>query len=380
MLTLLISAVMASTAGAGPASKVDVDAKWWFNNPPYRLHDKRCVVLFFFDCRQRESQRWVRHLNRTARNRDVLVIGLTDGGRESAEKFIADNHVRFTVGAGSRSASTFGVRRLPALIWIDPDDRTRSTPVDFEQVRERISSARSHAGGATAPEDQDEAGLKDIIAGDAPGPDRRAAVQMLWERFGMHQPHAFVEYAREQMGEEPDPWVRGALRYYSDLAQGLPRHDRASSDSNQLFAQYGANRDSPQWAAVRAFETNQATLAPPALLEAYRKHATAAPVDVLIRRSVIKELGRRKDTEPNRVAARAALMEILRSEPDRSNRLFAVGSLGDVCKTGDQEAADLLAELARNETYVLNVRPAMEYTSYYIRTGIDDTRFFEPNP
>jgi hypothetical protein len=72
---------------------------------------------------------------------------------------------------------------------------------------------------------------------------------------------------------------------------------------------------------------------------------------------------------PDRTAARAALAEIVGVDPDFSIRLVATMGLGQVCQVGDTEIADYLDGLAAAEPHLLNVKPTMEYTSDYLRTG-----------
>ncbi|RMF83476.1 MAG: hypothetical protein D6744_04580, partial [Planctomycetota bacterium] len=83
-----------------------LDARYWFNNPVFRLHDDRAVVLFLFEVRERDRSTLeaVRALNRVAARPDTVVIGLTPDGRQEVETFIRRHRVRFTVGAGSRNA------------------------------------------------------------------------------------------------------------------------------------------------------------------------------------------------------------------------------------------------------------------------------------
>ena len=124
---------------AGP--NAEIEAKCWFNNPVYRLRDDRRVVLFFFECDSKEAAAWTKRLNRMSRRPDMVIIGLTDDGRAAAERFIKRRNVRFTIGAGSRTAKRLGIRELPALRVVDAKDRSRIRVAESFQVLVTIKPA-----------------------------------------------------------------------------------------------------------------------------------------------------------------------------------------------------------------------------------------------
>ena len=135
-------------AVAAKANAADIEARHWFHNPAYRLHDDRTVVLFFFTS-DRETARWARRLEVVGQRPDAVVIGLTRDSKESVEEFIKRYRVRFTVGSGSRSAEAFGVRELPAVRL-------------FRRGKDGIQEEKLDYGGLNAllenwPQSEDEA-------------------------------------------------------------------------------------------------------------------------------------------------------------------------------------------------------------------------------
>ncbi len=359
---------VARAGGADPAP--EIQARYWFNNPVFRLHDDRTVVLWFFSLKDRrrsgELEQTVRALRRVAANPRVVVIGLTPDRRSAAQRFIRKYRVPFTIGAGSRSHRDFGVRRLPALLRIDRRGRSEPEPLTVEEL-----SSLEPDYGQWQPSDLSRLTtpwqLRALIESEADGRIRRAAVARLYE---LSEAREFARWAEGQVSREPDPWVRGALDMYRDRALGVERRDDEPSPSAAAYRQYRANPDVPEWESVRQFIDQ--TRNTQQLVEQLARHGGDAPADLVIRRLAVESLS--LVSEQERPVARKALMELLVDEPDPSVRLLAVMALSEVCEPGDEEVASLLDALARREPNTYRVRPMMEYISYYLRTGDEDVR------
>lgn len=121
----------------------DIVARHWFNNPEYRLHDERSVVLLFFRAERpdKELRRAVESLSRLARRKDFVVIGLTPDSRARAQWFVDEYKVRFTVGAESHSAGAFGIREMPQILLIEGKERDKVKPVEAALLEEMAAAA-----------------------------------------------------------------------------------------------------------------------------------------------------------------------------------------------------------------------------------------------
>lgn len=383
---ILIAGLMFGTAPGNGSGPPEVEARWWINNPPYRLYDDRKVVLYFFNATDKRSDAAVERLNRLAVRKDVVVIGLTSSGRRAAEAFAKRTRARMTIGAGSRSARAFGARDLPALLWIErrgapaapvelpqlervlpaPTDAA-SQPADWGDLNDEALRQRQSEGLALDGLDADA--LQDVIESDDSPERRRTAVGKLWDAIGTARTQEFVEFADAQLGAESDPWVRGQLRYYLARARGNPEPQWTQSPSNAALQEYTKNRESPAWGPVREFEAKLPSLSPSALLDEFRRHPNSDAQDLLFRRLIVQRLGAPKQDDARRAASRAALLEIVENERDRSIRLHAVGGLASVCKTPDLEAASRLEALAEREPDLANLGPMMERTAQHLRRG-----------
>ena len=374
----VLFAVVALLCFGGPAQR-EIEARHWFNNPIYRLHDDRTVILLFFECNDKESARCAKKLERFAkRHDDVVAIGLTADNRGATERFISRNKVRFTIGAESRSMKTFGVRRLPAILVVDGQDREQLEVVDNFAGLQAMLASWDEPSTKKLSEIKSEDGLKTYIETIAHGQSRESAVRKLWELLGTERAEEFVEFAEARLLVEPCPWVRGELRYWVNIAGGVDGGDRERSSWARCHFDFRDNPEAQRWSKYRAFREALPGYSPTELLEQYRQHLSDEANDVLIRENVVRSL--HIEEGPGREQARGALMEILLNEPDRSIRLHATGTLGQICEVGDTEVADFLDTLAETEPYVLVVRAAMEYIAEYLRTGEEDGRFMRPRP
>lgn len=371
--------------GEGPTNEkpatnsiVEIDARHWFNNPVFRLRDDRKVILFFFKCDSKEGAKWAARLNRMTRRPDLVIIGLTDDSQSQAERFIKRRNPRFTIGAGSRTAKRLGIREMPALRVIEGKDRARVRVAESIQVLVTMLPdwQQSVSDIETASD------LMDFVSSDALGRNREAAIRKLFEMLPPERRGELVALAESQLPIEPDPFVRGTLRLYRDLALGVRQTAWEQSASNAYSRDFRRDPHDAEWVAAHAFMSEKLDLPAPRLLGEFRTHQSNDPNDIVIRRLIVERLDDRgaaaEREDPYRAGARTALMEILPEEPDRSIRLAATSALARVCEFGDKEVIEFLEALAPSEPNDQLVRPMMEYVAYRLRTGIVETRFFEP--
>ncbi|MCG3125732.1 MAG: hypothetical protein CHACPFDD_00558 [Phycisphaerae bacterium] len=371
MTSLIILALLAS--GPSRADKTEIQARDWFNNPVFRIHDDRRVLLFFFECADPKAGRTAARLNKLVRRGDLVVIGLTADDADDAKRFIARHKVKFTVGARSRSAKQFGCERLPTLRLLTRGDDEPIREIDDARIAVLYESDTIYgpygnediSGLTTADE------LRDFVQSAAEGNNRAAAT---WKLRRVSAPAEFQSFAAERLAEETDPWVRGVLRYLlSNPSATEP--DQPRSPSATYAVDYGGNPDDPKWSAVRSLRIGEASDSAQ-LRDLYAKHSSDTPTDVLVRRQVVERMGSIAD----RALAREQLLYAVRSDADPSIRMIAAMRLGELCQPGDVETADLLDEIGGAEREPLRVRPMVEYVAEYLRTGIEDTRHMTARP
>jgi hypothetical protein len=360
-VALVLPAILALVP---PPALEKIDAKAWFNASELPKEEADYVLLFFSLQSERESKETVRHLgmlNRLDRGPSTRVLGLTPEPPERVEPFLKEHDVRFAVGAGSRCARRFGVRRPPALVWLKRGEDAR--PLSLKEAQELARAVPADVRAFSKAE------LREYVVGDANGHARAGAIGRLYAKMGQGE---YIAFAESRMPAESNPWVRGRLEYFLYLAKGIPRADDELSDSAYAYHLFRENPDAPEWQEVRKYldAREQRAQTVEELHAEYVKRETMVPQDVLLRRLVAGALWDAAD----RAAGRAALMEIVGVELDPSIRMIATMGLGKVCSTGDKEAADFLAEMAAQEENITRVRPMMEYVSHMIRTGQEDER------
>jgi peroxiredoxin len=365
VLTAVITAVAASAQSA-PAARFE--AAKWLNTRVAPEAARGETILFFFSAKQsaqeRSASEYVRLLNRLRRRPNTAVVGLTADPVEAAEKFIRRHHPRFPIGAASRSAARYGVRELPAVVVIKADapGGARVSPAQLSELLPRWD------GRPLTVEKNAEAWklISFIEDGEQDWGARCHAVRKLYAALPAAE---FVEYATERLAEEEEPWVRGRLEYFRDLARGIPRTDEQQSlSARAIFKDYPQNPDAPEWAPVREFEAKADSLTVEEKLAVYWHHGGTTAADTLVRRLVAESLKKVKEKE--RAAAREALLSIIAADPDHSIRMVSATGLGEICEVGDLEVASFLEELARTEPNVTLTRPVIEYTARHLR-GIE---------
>lgn len=383
--SLLVVSCALLVAGAAPpavgdaAPAPELHARHWFNNPAPRLRDDRDVLLLFFSTRESDGAPWIGRLNRIARGGHTVVIALTADSRGDAERFIEKNRVRFTVGAGSRSARDFGITRLPALLKIDRRRDGAVQPLELEALDPGAAApgrwgpyGNENVEGVTDPRE-----LEELAASDAFWFARRTAVRRLYEVLDAP---TFISFAEQRLSEERDPYVRGALEFYRMKAAGA-----AVPEARPPSVEYERAYDpaAPQWKKAAGYLEGPApdgarglAGAPvQRLAEVYWACQSEDPNDVLIRSRIVAQVHQAQD----RAAARSFLLRALPGERDPGIRGTIAAALPLICPPGDAEAAAVLENAAAAEADVLRVRPVMEWAARYLRTGQGDTNEIDPD-
>lgn len=345
----------------GPREFPDLEARYWFNNPVFRLKDDRDVLLCVFTTRDARSERLASQLNRLQRRPRLVVIALTQDSRDDVERFVERTRARFTIGAESDTVRRMKLSRVPQFWRMSRagDQRLEALPPDLGELLPDF--------GAYGEEDLDSitrpADLEIFVLSDAFGGNRQLAVKKL---FHASTADEFVRFAAAAEETEANPYVLGALQYYREVAAGSRAPLELAPATTHYRAFGAAAPDDPEWARSRAYASKAANLEDVAvLLSDYKAAAGDQPQDVVIRRLIVERLPRIAD----RAASRRALMELLPHEPDYFLRLRLTSSFLDVCTEGDEEAAAFLESLAETEENILHVRPMMQSLAEHLRAG-----------
>jgi thiol-disulfide isomerase/thioredoxin len=115
-----------SVLRAGTAAPA-ISADTWINtNGAVELSALRgkVVVIEFWATWCGPCRDSIPHLNKLHdrwKDKDVMVIGLTDEPPENVRQFIRKNGIRYAIGAGSSSSFDYGVRSIPHVFVIAGD-------------------------------------------------------------------------------------------------------------------------------------------------------------------------------------------------------------------------------------------------------------------
>ncbi len=365
-MSLLMLAALAVQAAAelAPSALPELDARHWYNNPVFQVVDQRDVILVLFREEDRELPRLLRRLSIVARRPDVVVIGLTPDSRGAVERLIEQHHVRFTLGARSRSAGEFLRERSPRLIRVRRSAGVGEIqPLDAEALVREYAQYSGASGGASPATLREPWELLTLIgAPTIPSLQRAAAVNRLYSTVS---PSEFLALADALLDEQSDPDVRNRLEFYALKARGVDVDDQMLAPSAAYLREYQAAADDPAWAAVRTFEQSVGNRDAPQLTADYWDHLSDAPADALIRWLVAGHLPR----VARNGEVREALFEMLAAEPDFAVRGMLTSALAQTCTIGDLDAAARLEKLAESEPNLYHVRPWMQATARYLRTG-----------
>lgn len=398
VLAILMATMLVSQSGAprDPA-RVELEARQWFNNPVYRLHDDRTVFLFFFTLEKNEagetSRRWAQQLNKYALKKEYVIIGLTTASPFDVEKFIKEARIRFTVGAGSNVVKALKIDRFPKILRIErrtetPAGKTAEPKLEwkFFDVLEETTQVLGSLEADDMPtlSNMGPFDLMDYIEGPNDGWYRATAVRRLFESIPREE---LLRYAQARLPVEPHPWVRGKLQYCSEVAAGTRKDDDGPSISSRANTEFRQNPEAEQWAPVRAYLAIPAEVRadPGKAFEIYRQNGGFDPVETLIRRMVVYDVWHLCENDPvqcerYRAEVRTMLLEVAMMDNDPSIRMLACMGLAQICATGDIEAAERIEALAAVEPEILRTRPMMEFVANAIRTGVDDSNQMSLEP
>lgn len=307
-----------------PGKPAELHAKVWFNNPPFRIHDDRDVILFFFEPNDRKSIEAARELQRFSRRvPEAVVIALTEAGRNEAQRFIERGKIRFTVGAESRSRAAYRVKELPALVRIvrrngkpvpedvRVDDLPSVISSDLPSIQAKIERDRAILDQVAAPAD-----LRSYVESDAFVLWRADAVSRLFEADDTAN---FLRFAEDQLQRGVDsPTVRWRLEFYRRKALGEDVDGQIDAPSSQSWRLFLRESDQAQWRDALEFRSAAGNKSLDELIAWYETHAMESPEHQVIRFLTLSEIGRRKllAEEDERAAIRDRLLYLYGGEPD----------------------------------------------------------------
>lgn len=360
---------------------VDVAADCWIHRSRLAVNPRLRTAVVRIDVNSPKDAIDVSGLNTAARKRRVNIVGFSPATCEEVRRYVRRHRIRFPVAAGVKSLFTIAPTEAPTGVWLIPAGAwDRGSPAEVRPAAEpaRVEVEEDLPGADAVQESADfdrvfnlsaSGDLQDFILGDYYEMARRFAVKRLWEATPDSERAAFADFATQALEEEVDPFVSAELEFYRDLSLGVRRADSENSYSVKCIAEYERNPDDPRFALVRQVEHRLRSGAAQDLAVLYDENPGGSADRLVIRRTIVTRLRECQDRD----AARRLALHILRnrSEPDDSIRLQTVMALCGLCRSGDEEAAALLEELALNEPNRRMVRATMEYTSHYLRTGED---------
>ncbi len=355
---------------AAKQKPIELQAGAWFNTGTIRVPDDRTYVLFFFTTfQEREVKPFIGRLNKLHRRRDTIVVGLSPESEERVEKFIEKEKIRFTVGARSRTYKDFRIKRFPRVVVLErkrSGNRVENIFVDLESpdswFPHHLPEDEPLEPGAFDEKSSVEI-LKRHAHEDSSYLEQKRAVRLLRDRLTTDE---FMGFCDEILEYEYRPALRGAIAYQKHLEDpNAPVKEPLHPPSSRASQSLRGSSDDPKWDRVHDYFLRIDELPSEQLVEDFFDNMTDDPGDLLIRRGIPAALEKRTDKEN----VRSSLMQMLLAEPDSGVRLRVVGAFSEVCLPGDFEAADFLEEQLKTEKNIRGVRPMLEYTIRYLRTG-----------
>ncbi|RME39639.1 MAG: hypothetical protein D6788_05035 [Planctomycetota bacterium] len=375
-----------------PPKPVQITAQKFFNLHDYRLHDDRTVVLFFFTSFQHRSLKpYLASLQRLDARRDTTVIAVSPEPPRRIERFIARHNVRFVVAAGSKAHEGFKLRPrdFPKVVVLRPPGAARRTNgvnilEDFSELDalfppteepETVTLAsgevlQSGAFDASSPTEL----LERHASSDPDRSERLRAVSLLRKKLPPEEFMRFCDtlWTSGNWGTEGH-WIadRGWLAYQKHLA------DPGQPDKQPLFPlsivasrAYREHPDDPRWDRLETYLDSMPERSADELVDDYFAHQGDALADLQIRRQIVRALeGQARERHVEAGRAIGFLRQMLSQEPDAGIRQRIVGAICALGEAGDKELADFLEAQLQTEKDVRLVRPMLEYTIRYLRTG-----------
>lgn len=364
-------ALVALVQTGDASSRVELQAETWFNPPSIRIpEDRTYVLLFFSTLQEREVKPWVEQLNKIARHKDVVVVGLSPESKERVSKFVDEQKIKFTVGSKSAAYKRFKMKCFPQVVVIPPQkcDKAISPEVlDLEHFDRRFPAPRGAEPLTSGAFDDDSPVdlLRQHAREDSDRGESLRALGLLRKKLSTEE---FLDFCDQLLAQEENVFRRGNVQFQRRLADpSIPENEKEPllAPASQAMHMCRENPDDPQWAPVRDYVDRVTERTAEELFQDYLDHAGDNPADLMIRRASADHLGSTSD----KPRARELLMQMLPMEQDAVIRMSMVFGFTESCQPGDFDVADFLEQQLQTEKNYRSVRPAMEYVIRYLRTG-----------
>lgn len=369
--------ILLSTIGVREPAPVELNAKIWIQKQSIRIPEDRTYLLFFFTTFQpKETQPYLARLNRLHARKDTIVVGLCAESGEKVKKFIQKEKIRFSVGAGSPSYKRFNIKKFPQLIVLSPQgvdqDAVQAVPsIEWLDLRFPDESDYPTLESGAFDEHSPVELLKRHGREDSAVDDRRRAVRLLRDRLAADE---FMRYCDELLQDPKNrftPSMNGFISYSKHLADpNSPVKEPLLAGSTQARRDMDADPVDSRWEEVKDYYERIGDRTADELLSDFHDHLSDKPANLLIRHQIARSMERlvhEGQADPD--VAQEYLMQMFPLEADPANRQRIVGAIGMISKPGDFSCADFLEAQLRTESNIRSVRPVLEYTIRYLRTG-----------
>lgn len=377
LATLMVTA--ATICGPGmPERPLEIRANHWFNSFTIRVPENRSYVLMFFSTVQgkEETKRYLSRLSRIQHAGEVVVVGLSAESSKRVGAFVTKHKIQFPVGAESRDYKRFGIKRFPAIVFIDGGNQRHrgKLPVwSIDQLEDYVNLP--HAGSALDSSDFDaDSSLESLVEHTRRNPDdmaRRRALTLLRDQMEVG---AFMALCDELLESAEEMTLRGNIAYQRHLANpNEPLKEARVSPSTLARRARRETIGGAEWQRIRDYEANATGLSQDQLVADFfdNQDREMDSEGLLIRREIASRFNSIAEdgTVEEKRAAKSNLMKILPGEPDAAIRLWLVGALWSTTAPGDLAVADFLTEQLQSEPNIRSVRPMMETVIRCMRTG-----------
>lgn len=271
-----------------PQVAPEIEAKVWLNPQPARLYPKSvyALVAFWSDSRPLPPKilKSVDDLYRRYGDGRLMVVGLSEDKAKRIEQLVRREKVKFQIGAESPSAEKFGLKETPAVVLID----LRAREIRWKGEGEQLNASALREGVST-------------VLGDPEGHDRsarlaeeEAANRNLISSRGVEAETAVSNVTAQILAETTQqPWVEpedlATLDdFYDRNLPSDPDHPAAPSENLARMYAMGADGDSGYGGLYKS--------------------------------------GRLSDSA--KAYVRERLLSMAQDDPDPSNRINAVGTIG----------------------------------------------------
>lgn len=136
---------------------IEITAETWLNSDPIKIADLKgkVVVAEFWATWCPPCQKSIPHLielNEKFKEKGVVIIGLTDEGKDVVEPFAKKMNMKYPIAIGSQSGREYGVTGIPTAFVISRDGKIAWTGHPMSGLDKAIEDeAAKKAEGAAAP-------------------------------------------------------------------------------------------------------------------------------------------------------------------------------------------------------------------------------------